>query len=285
MSDVSNATGNPVVSLSGSILVVGAGKMGGAIITGLLERGLQASQLLIQDPSPPQESAALISKYQLLRQDRFEDFAEPPAVILAAVKPQLMDDVFADAARHSGPQTVTISIAAGRTLASFEKLLPDGSAVVRAMPNTPAAIGHGMTVCCANGAASEGQKESATELLSAVGKVAWVADEGLMDAVTAVSGSGPAYVFHLVECMAEAGVKAGLAPVLAAELARQTVAGSGALLAQSDLSADQLRRNVTSPGGTTAAALSVLMDEQAMQALFERAIAAAKKRGEELAGA
>ncbi|MEQ8825573.1 MAG: pyrroline-5-carboxylate reductase [Filomicrobium sp.] len=285
MSDTSKSTGNPVVSLSGSILVVGAGKMGGAIVTGLLERGLQPSQLLIQDPSPPPESAALISKHQLLRQDRFEDLAEPPAVILAAVKPQLMDDVFSDAARLSGPETVTISIAAGRTLASFEKLLPDGSAVVRAMPNTPAAIGHGMTVCCANGAASEDQKEIATALLSAVGKVAWVADEGLMDAVTAVSGSGPAYVFHLVECMAEAGVKAGLAPELAAELARQTVSGSGALLAQSDLPADQLRRNVTSPGGTTAAALSVLMDEQAMQALFERAIAAAKKRGEGLAGA
>lgn len=281
-------TDNPTIDIAtqfdGPVLVLGAGKMGGALISGLLKQGLDPSLLLIQDPSPPPETAALIAQYKLRREDRFGELATSPALMLAAVKPQLMDEVFSEAAKLAGPSTLTVSIAAGRTLASFEKHLPEGSAVVRAMPNTPAAIGHGMTVCCGNAATTQAQKNLATMLLSAVGQVAWVDDEGLMDAVTAVSGSGPAYVFHLVECMAAAGVAAGLSPELSGQLARVTVAGSGALLAQSDLDAEHLRRNVTSPGGTTAAALSVLMEDQAMQKLFERAIIAARERGRELAG-
>ncbi len=270
--------------VTGPVLVLGAGKMGGALISGLLKRGLDPSLLLIQDPSPPPETLALIETNKLKCEGRFEELPAAPALILAAVKPQVMDEVFADAARLAGPSTLTVSIAAGRTIASFEAHLPDGSAVVRAMPNTPAAIGHGMTVCCGNAATSAAQKALASQLLSAVGEVAWIDDETLMDAVTAVSGSGPAYVFHLVECMAAAGVAAGLTPDLAAKLARVTVSGSGALLAQSELDAEQLRRNVTSPGGTTAAALGVLMDDDVMQKLFERAIIAARDRGRELAG-
>jgi len=270
------------MKLSGPVLILGAGKMGGALLSGLLAKGLAPGDVLIQDPVPPPETAKLIADHKIRQAAHFDQLDKPPSVILAAVKPQVMDDVFPTAARLAGPQTLTLSIAAGRTLASFAKLLPERAAIVRAMPNTPAAIGHGMTVCCANADANAHHRELATALMSAVGQVAWVEDEKLMDAVTAVSGSGPAYVFHLVECMTEAGVAAGLDPALSAQLARATVAGSGALIGSSDLPAEQLRKNVTSPGGTTAAALDVLMGEGAMQTLFERAIAAAKKRGEEL---
>ncbi|MCH9807947.1 MAG: pyrroline-5-carboxylate reductase [Alphaproteobacteria bacterium] len=269
--------------LKGPVLCLGAGKMGGALLSGLMERGLEPKLILIQDPSPPDETKALILERGLRCEASFGALEAAPAVILAAVKPQVMDQVFPSVARLAGPDTLTVSIAAGRTLRSFEDMLAAGAPVVRAMPNTPAAIGHGMTVCCANSSTSASQRDLATGLLEAVGKVAWVEDETLMDAVTAVSGSGPAYVFHLAECMAEAGVAAGLEPELAAQLARQTIAGAGALLERSELPADQLRRNVTSPGGTTAAALDVLMDEQAMCELFKRAILAANKRGQELA--
>lgn len=272
------------LELSGPLLILGAGKMGGALAAGLLARGLDAEHLLIQDPCPPAETAELIRSHTLTVATTFSDLDIAPSVILAAVKPQVMDEVFPTVAGLAGPETLTVSVAAGRTIASFEQYLPEGSAVVRAMPNTPAAIGHGMTVCCANIATRPEQRELATALMSAVGDVAWVDDEGLMNAVTAVSGSGPAYVFHLAECLAEAGVAAGLEAGLAAQLARSTVAGAGALLAHSELTAEELRQNVTSPGGTTAAALDELMGEYAMKRLFERAVAAAKARGEELSG-
>ncbi len=272
------------IELSGPLLILGAGKMGGALAAGLLAQGLNPEHLLIQDPNPPPESAELIRAHNLSSASSFSDLEVAPSVILAAVKPQVMDDVFPPVARLAGPETLTLSIAAGRTIASFEQYLPKSSAVVRAMPNTPAAIGHGMTVCCANAATRPQQKDLASDLMSAVGEVAWVEDEALMDAVTAVSGSGPAYVFHLTECMADAGVAAGLEAKLAMRLARSTVAGAGALLARSELSAKELRQNVTSPGGTTAAALDELMGDFAMKRLFERAVAAAKARGQELAG-
>lgn len=271
--------------LSGPLLILGAGKMGGALVAGLLARGLDPKHLLILDPAPPPETEDLIRSHNLAAATASFDGVEgQPSVILAAVKPQVMDDVFPPVARLAGSDTLTLSIAAGRTIASFEQHLPGGSAVVRAMPNTPASIGHGMTVCCANAATRPDQRELATALMSAVGEVAWVEDEGLMNAVTAVSGSGPAYVFHLAECMAAAGVAAGLDAELAAKLARTTVAGAGALLAESELSAEQLRCNVTSPGGTTAAAIDVLMAEEAMKRLVDRAIAAAHARGHELSG-
>ena len=273
------------IPVSGPVLLLGAGKMGGALLTGLLGRGLKPADFRVADPSPPPEVKALLDEHHIAVADNAGAFRQEasPSVILAAVKPQVMDDIFPEAARLAAANTMTISIAAGKTISGFAEQLPAGSAVVRAMPNTPAAIGHGMTVCCANAQTSDGQRDLATELLSAVGDVAWVADEALMDAVTAVSGSGPAYVFHLVECMAAGGVAAGLPEDLAMRLARQTVIGSGALLAQSELSAGSLRKNVTSPGGTTAAALDVLMGDEAMQDLFRQAIRAAEARGRELA--
>jgi pyrroline-5-carboxylate reductase len=182
-----------------------------------------------------------------------------------------------------GRNTVAISIMAGRTLGFLEQALP-GAAIVRAMPNTPAAIGRGITVAVGNARVGAASRRLAQALLAAAGRVEWVADERLMDAVTAVSGSGPAYVFLLAEALARAGVAAGLPAPLAETLARETVAGSGELLHRSDLTAAVLRQNVTSPGGTTAAALEVLMAAGGLEPLLTRAVAAATRRGRELAG-
>ncbi len=194
-----------------------------------------------------------------------------------------MDQVFPLLAKFAGPKTLVLSIAAGRSIASFEKHLPPGVAVVRAMPNTPAAIGRGITGAVGNAHVTATQKAACDALLRAVGEIVWVEDEALIDAVTAVSGSGPAYVFLLTECLAEAGRAAGLDASIAMQLARATVTGSGALMDASPLDAGTLRQNVTSPGGTTAAALGVLMRERGgLNDLMIEAVAAAQKRGREL---
>ncbi len=258
--------------------------MGGALLSGLITRGLDPALVRVQDPSPAPEVAADLARYGIKPEASIERLEHPPSVILAAVKPQIMDAVFAPLAKLAGPDTVVLSIAAGRSIASFEAYLPSRSAVVRAMPNTPAAIGRGITVCVANGSATAQHRQLCDRLLSAVGEVAWIDNEQDMDAVTAVSGSGPAYVFLLAECLAEAGRASGLDAGLAMQLARATVSGAGELLRQSDLDPSVLRRNVTSPGGTTAAALNVLMaDEAGLQDLMTRAVAAAIARGQELA--
>jgi pyrroline-5-carboxylate reductase len=206
-----------------------------------------------------------------------------PATIVLAVKPQSMDSVVP---AYAGPAAtaLTISIAAGKSIAYYEKLLGDSRAIVRVMPNTPAAVGRGMAVCVANAKTTEAQRTRTSQLMAAVGDVAWIEDESLMDAVTALSGSGPAYAFLLVECMAKAGEAVGLAPDLAMRLARQTMIGSGELMRLASEDAGILRKNVTSPGGTTEAALKVLMGDPGLEALMIRAIAAATKRGQELAG-
>jgi pyrroline-5-carboxylate reductase len=269
-------------TVQGPLLLAGAGKMGGAILSGLLARGLDARSVIVQDPDPAKAVADLLADNGIDVLPFIDELTQPPGVILLAVKPQLMDEVLPPLAKLAGPQTLLLSIAAGRRIASFEKHLP-GGAVVRAMPNTPAAIGRGITAAVANRNVTPVQRALADDLLSAVGKVVWVDDESLLDAITAVSGSGPAYVFLLAECLAEAGRAAGLDAKLADELARATVSGSAALLEASDLSAAELRRNVTSPGGTTAAALEVLGGEDGMQKLMTAAVAAATKRGRDLA--
>ncbi len=269
--------------LNGAVLLAGAGKMGAAMLSGWLARGLKPGDIVVQEPSIAGEAAAIAEKYGIRVSSAVETFDPAPAVIIMAVKPQVMDQVFPPLAKFVGPQTVVLSIAAGRAIASFEKYLPQGSAVVRAMPNTPAAIGRGITGAVANAHVSAAQKAACDALLSAVGEVVWVNDESLIDAVTAVSGSGPAYVFLLAECLAEAGRQAGLPADTAMQLARATVSGAGELLARSPLDAATLRTNVTSPGGTTAAALSVLMrDERGLQDLMTKAVLAAQKRGQEL---
>jgi pyrroline-5-carboxylate reductase len=272
------------LKIDGKLLLAGAGNMGSAMLAGWLEQGLAPSQIIVQDPAPPPRTNELLARHGITAQSTLASLPEPPAVIIVAVKPQVMDEVFPPLGKLAGKNTVVVSIAAGRTIAGFEKHLPKGTAVVRTMPNTPAAIGRGITVCVPNAHVTPAQRSACDQLLRAVGEVAWVDDEGLIDAVTAVSGSGPAYVFHLAECLAAAGVKAGLAPELAQTLARCTVAGSGELLHRSDLGADVLRQNVTSPGGTTFAALQVLMAEKGgLAELMREAVAAATRRSRELA--
>jgi pyrroline-5-carboxylate reductase len=267
--------------LAGPLFLVGAGKMGGALLAGWLRQGLDPASVHIQDPAPSPEVAALMASHGILVRHEAR-LPAAPAIIVLAVKPQSMDAVLPPLATAIGPDTVVLSIAAGRTLANLASHLPQGSAIVRAMPNTPAAIGQGVTAACANAKVTRDQALSCAMLLEAVGEVIWIDDEALLDPITAVSGSGPAYVFLLAECLAEAGQAAGLEPELAARLARATVAGAGELLRRSDLTPAELRQNVTSPKGVTAAALGVLMGEDGLAELMARAVAAAAKRSREL---
>ena len=271
------------LSFEGPVVLAGAGKMGAALLSGWLARGLDPKSIIIQEPQLQGEAADLVRSRELRAVEQLTALDVAPSVIIAAVKPQVMDAVFPPLAKLAGPKTVVLSIAAGRSIASFEKHLKPGAAVVRAMPNTPAAIGRGITGAVANSNVTAAQKSACDQLLSAVGEVVWVEKEELIDAVTAVSGSGPAYVFYLTECLAEAGRAAGLDADLAMQLARATVSGSAELMHQSPLAAGVLRQNVTSPGGTTAAALGVLMrDEAGLKTLMREAVLAAQKRGREL---
>jgi pyrroline-5-carboxylate reductase len=205
-----------------------------------------------------------------------------PNVLVLAVKPQTMAKVLDEVAPLAGSQTAVLSIAAGRTVASIARHFPPNTAIVRVMPNLPAEIGRGITAAFANPHVSTAQRDLCGELLSSAGEVAWIEDENYLDAVTAVSGSGPGYVFYLVECLAAAGRDAGLPPDLAEKLARATIEGAGELLRRSPLSPAQLRENVTSPGGTTAAGLSVLMRELGLMDLLRETVAAAARRSREL---
>lgn len=263
-----------------SILLVGCGKMGSALMDGWIGQGTSPDEVFVIDPMQPTLPDGVAGGAA------FEDIPDgfTASVVVLAVKPQVMDAVLAPYHALVQPDTVFLSIAAGRTVASFEAVLGDDARIVRAMPNTPAAVGRGITVLIGNGHVTTAQRDACEALMTAVGKVAWVDDEGLIDAVTGVSGSGPAYVFHLVEAMAAAGISAGLSPDLAMLLARETVAGSGELLAQSAEPAATLRENVTSPGGTTAAALDILMADEGLIELMTRAIMRATERSRELAG-
>ncbi len=260
------------------LLLVGAGKMGGALLQAWLERGLDPRQTFVLEPQPSPQIKALSSVYGVsLRAP-----AAPPAVIVLAVKPQALDESMPALAPLAGDTTLVISILAGKTLAGLSQHLR--CAVVRAMPNLAVAVGQGMSAAVANAKVTPAQKQTADALLSAVGGVEWLSDESLIDAVTAVSGSGPAYVFYLAECLAKAGVEAGLPRDLAMRLARATVEGAGALLAhQPEISPAELRESITSPGGTTAAALAVLKGESGFERLIANAVAAAKRRAQELA--
>jgi pyrroline-5-carboxylate reductase len=265
----------------GDVVLVGAGKMGGALLEGWIGLGVSPTRIAVIEPQVSPPVAALAARG--LRINPVAASLRPAAIVIA-VKPQIAQQIMPDVATLMAPSTVAVSIMAGRTIAFLAAGLPDGAAVVRAMPNTPAAIGRGVTVAVPNTAVDLAQRTLADALLAATGAVEWIDDESLMDAVTAVSGSGPAYVFLLAESLARAGEKAGLPADLAARLARATVAGSGELLHRSSTEAAVLRRNVTSPGGTTAAALEVLMASDGLDPLMERAVAAATKRGRELAG-
>ncbi|PJE33033.1 Pyrroline-5-carboxylate reductase [Pseudooceanicola marinus] len=259
------------------LVLLGCGKMGSAMLAGWLKRGLPATSVWVLDPNP---SDWLQSTGVHLN----DGLPEAPAVALIAVKPQMMGDALPGLAALGNGSTLFLSVAAGTPIAAFEAAFGAQSPVIRAMPNTPAAVGRGITAIIGNLHTSEADLDLADELLSAVGQVVRLDDESQIDAVTGVSGSGPAYVFHLIETLAAAGEAQGLAPELAMQLAKATVAGAGALAEEAEEDPAQLRVNVTSPNGTTQAALEVLMDEQTgFPPLLKRAVKAAADRGRELA--
>lgn len=255
------------------LVLVGCGRMGGAMLQGWLARGLDAGAVTVIDPN-------LAPEWQDRGLRVNADLPSDPAVIVLAVKPQMMGGALSAMPDLSG--SLVISVAAGTTIATFEAAFP-GAPVIRVMPNTPAAIGQGISAMIGNGAATPAHLDLAEALMRAVGRVVRLEHEAQMDAVTGLSGSGPAYVFHLIEAMAAAGAAQGLSPALSLELARMTVAGAGALAVHADEDPAVLRRNVTSPNGTTAAGLAVLMDDDAgLTPLMVRTVAAATERGREL---
>lgn len=266
------------------LVLVGCGRMGGALLKGWLARGVRREAVRVIDPNPPE---------WLATQGIEANGAPPPdpAVLVLAVKPQMMDDVLPTLAAATGQEmgqgagqgaTLVVSVAAGVTLAALGRAFSE-AAIVRTMPNTPAAIGQGITAIIGNARADAAALDLAEALMAAVGRVVRLEDEAQMDAVTAVSGSGPAYVFHLIEALAAAGRAEGLPGDLALDLARATVAGAGALAVAEDEDPAALRENVTSPNGTTAAGLSVLMDEGGgLTPLVTRTVAAAAERSREL---
>lgn len=261
------------------VLLVGCGKMGSAMLHGWIAAGLDPAHAFVVEPGP---TAGVPRGVQWVF-----SAAELPAdlaadVVVLAVKPQMMDAAAPDFRRFVERGGVVVSVAAGKTIAAFEHYFGATTPVVRAMPNTPAAVGRGASVLVANRHVSPAQRQLAEQLMAAVGTTDWVEDERLMHAVTAMSGGGPAYVFLLIETLAQAATRLGLPADLAMRLARTTVAGSGELARLSSEPADQLRKNVTSPNGTTQEALAILMAQDGMQQLFDKAIAAAARRSEEL---
>ncbi len=277
---------NAIPDMDGRLLLLGAGRMGTAMLRGWLASGQPADRIVVLDPAPSEEIRRMARDADLILNPstgKLDDIS----VLVAAVKPQVMDEALSGIipALSAGTTPLILSIAAGCTIASFKQHFGEDAPVIRAMPNTPAAIGEGITGFAASPEVSNAQKNMARALLSALGEVVEVTDESLIDAVTAVSGSGPAYVFLLAECLTEAGMRQGLPLELASRLALATVSGAGALLKASGKEPAALRKAVTSPGGTTAAALEVLMDDQeGLCRLMERAVAAAARRSRELAG-
>ncbi|MEX3011888.1 pyrroline-5-carboxylate reductase [Hoeflea sp. TYP-13] len=263
----------------GGLLLLGCGKMGSAMLRGWFDAGVRADAVTIIDPYPSDWLLSLEADGLSLNPD------EPgrPKVCVLAVKPQMMGDAAPRIAAFGDGGTMFVSVAAGTTIATLERLLSGRAPIVRAMPNTPAAVGRGITALIGNGVSSGADLDLSENLLQAVGKTVRLQSEDQMDAVTAVSGSGPAYVFHLIEVLAAAGEAEGLDPDLALSLARATVGGAGHLAEHVDDHPAQLRVNVTSPGGTTAAALDVLMDDETgFPALVRKAVTRAAARSREL---
>lgn len=259
------------------LVLLGCGKMGSAMLRGWLERGLPAAAVRVIEPNPSEWLRATGVAINP------ESLPAAPAIVVIAVKPQMMGAALPAIAAMGNGETLFISIAAGTPLSTLEAALGAESPIIRAMPNTPAAIGRGITAIIGNARAGAEHLEMAETLLAAVGQVVRLQGEDQMDAVTGLSGSGPAYVFHLIECMAEAGAAEGLPPDLAMRLAKATVAGAGALAEAAEESPARLRENVTSPGGTTQAGLEVLMDpETGLPPLIRKTVAAATRRSREL---
>jgi pyrroline-5-carboxylate reductase len=268
----------------GALCLVGAGKMGSALLAGWIKAGeAKKTPIVVIDPNINPEIESLAKSGIVLVNPELDDLEEVRfEVCVLAVKPQVMDEAMKSVQFLRGKGTAILSIAAGRTIGSFESYFGSEVPIVRTMPNTPASIGRGISVACANSSVSPEVQARVTDLLQSVGQVAWIDDEEALDAVTGVSGSGPAYVFLLIECLALAGARQGLDADLSMQLARATVEGAGALAALSDETPNQLRKNVTSPKGTTEAALKVLMGDGGLEELMAKAVAAATARSKEL---
>ncbi|MGX1787120.1 pyrroline-5-carboxylate reductase [Bosea sp. NPDC055332] len=266
-----------------SLVLVGAGKMGGAMLRGWLRVGLNPTSITIVDPHADDEMVGFASHIGLGLNPSTSTAPDAEVVVLAT-KPQTLEAVASTVRVITRPSTLVISVLAGKTIDDVSRIFPANQAIVRAMPNLPASVQRGVTAAVAGLAVTGSQRTVADALLSGIGKVEWLDSEELIDAATAVSGSGPAYVFYMVECLAAAAREAGLPSDVAERLARATIEGAGELLFQSAVSSDVLRQNVTSPGGTTAAALSILMsDDQGLMPLMRKAVFAAKRRAGELA--
>jgi pyrroline-5-carboxylate reductase len=269
--------------LAGTLVLVGAGKMGGAMLEGWLKAGAESAHIAVLEPQPSTEMRGLLERHGIPLNPGIAA-VKNAEVILVAVKPQVLDGMLPQLAPLMVAKPLVLSVVAGKTIASFERHLGADAAVIRTIPNTPAAIGRGITAMAANANVSGAQRALAEALLSTIGEVVTVDREELIDCVTAVSGSGPAYVFYLTECLAKAGEDLGLAPELAMQLARATVSGAAELMRVTGTEAETLRKNVTSPNGTTFAALQVLMAEDGLGPLMARAVKAANDRSRELAG-
>jgi pyrroline-5-carboxylate reductase len=271
------------LKLNGTLVLVGAGKMGGAMLEGWLKAGADPSKIVALDPGPPQEVAALLARHGIRHNPDVATITDAE-IVLVAVKPQVMDEVLAPLGGLAKSRPAILSIVAGKTIAKLAAHFGADASIIRTMPNTPAAVGRGITAMVGNANVSPVQLALAEQLLSTIGEVVQVDTEEQIDWVTGVSGSGPAYVFLMTECLAAAGEKLGLSPKLAEQLARATVAGSGELMWQSGIDAATLRKNVTSPKGTTYEALQVLMADDGLKPLMEKAVAAAARRSRELTG-
>lgn len=260
------------------LVLLGCGKMGSAMLQGWLARGVDLASVWVLDPYPSDWLTALAADGLHLN----TELPAAPSIVLIAVKPQMMTQALPSLIALSG-KTLFLSVAAGTPIRAYEAALGSSSKIIRAMPNTPAAVGRGVTALIGNALSDEGDMQLAEALLAAVGQTVRLDNEGQMDAVTAVSGSGPAYVFHLIETLAAAGVSQGLPADLAMQLAKATVGGAGHLAEMADEDPEQLRVNVTSPGGTTAAALAVLMDtDHGFPKLLTQAVKAAADRSKDL---
>ncbi len=271
---------NAAVERGDTVLLVGAGRMGGAMLRGWFDQGIAGSRISVVDPQPSDSMLSLCLSHGVSLNP--SDYA-PVDVLIIAVKPQMLDSSAPGIEPWAGPGTAVVSILAGRTLADLASRFPRAAGCVRAMPNLPAAVGRGVTGLATDGRLEPEALDRIERWLEAIGLVERLPHEDQIDMVTAVSGSGPAYVFLLAEALAQAGERLGLAPDLAARLGRATVEGAGELLYRSpDVSPASLRQNVTSPGGTTAAALAVLMAEDALGPLLDRAVNAAFQRARDL---
>ena len=271
------------LTLNGTLVLVGAGKMGGAMLEGWLKAGADPKKIVALDPGPPAEVKALLEKHGIRHNPDVATITDAE-VVLTAVKPQVADDVLAPLKTLARSKPLILSIMAGKTIAKLAGYFGEDASIIRTMPNTPAAVGRGITGMVGNVHVSPAQMALAQQLLSTIGEVVVVDTEEQIDWVTGVSGSGPAYVFFMTECLAAAGEKLGLSPKVAEQLARATVSGSGELMRQSGIDAGTLRQNVTSPNGTTYEALQVLMADDGLKPLMEKAVAAAARRSKELAG-